>query len=420
MLALSGSAALLPEGVLRRRDIFEAFDLNFGPLPPTPQQPTEQFWREVRAKFLIPRDVGFMNAANLCPMPLPVVEALEKNTRAYEAEPSPNKRSPLQQTKEEARRLLAEAMRVTPEEIVITRNTSEANNFVSSGLQLGAGDEVLVFSDNHPSNLNAWRQKGQRFGYTVVSVPQVNPHPGVDHYVDAFTRAMTPRTKVLAFSHISSNSGDLLPAAELCRAARERGVLSVVDGAQTFGALDNNLAEMRPDFFTGSGHKWPCGPKECGLLYINSAVHDRIYPSVISLYQGAVGISRTMEAFGQRDDASLAAFAEAIRFQGAIGRAVIEQRSRQLAAHLINGLRGMNGMKLWTDPNPAHSAGIVVFQPGSLNPGQLGASLYQNERIVVTTRGGSDRPGLRVSLHFFNTIEDVDRLVAAVRRYAAA
>ena len=421
LLALSGTSAILPIGAFtREKELIDAFDLSFAPLPPTPQQPTEAFWREVRAKFLIPRNVAFMNAANLCPTSLPVVEAMEKNTRSYEAEPSPNRRSGLTAGKEEARRLLAEAMRVTPEEIVITRNTSEANNLVSSGLNFTAGDEILTFSDNHPSNLNAWRTKGQRFGYTVTSVPQVSPHPGTEFYVEAFRNAITHRTKVLAFSHVSSNSGDLLPAAELCKLARERGVLSVVDGAQTFGVLDNNLAEMKPDFYTGSGHKWPCGPKECGLLYINSMVHDRIHPSVVSLYPGAVGISRTMEAFGQRDDSSLAALAEAVKLQGTIGRAAIERRGRQLAGHLMTELKKMPGVKLWTDPDPSRSAAVVVFQPASLDVRRLGTALYETDKIVITTRTGSDRPGLRLSPHFFNTMEDMDRFLAAMKKYIAS
>ena len=420
LLAISGSAALFPRSAFgTSADLLENFDISFAPLPQTPAQPGEAFWREVRTKFLIPRDVAFMNAANLCPTSLPVIEAMEKNTRTYEAEPSPTRRSTLTAGKEEARRLLAEAMRVTPEEIVITRNTSEANNLVSSGLNLGPGDDVLTFSDNHPSNLNAWRVKGQRFGYTVTSVAQVSPHPGTEFYVDAFSKAITPRTKVLAFSHVSSNSGDLLPAAELCKLARDRGVLSVVDGAQTFGILDNDLSVIRPDFYTGSAHKWPCGPKETGLLFVNSAVHDRVFPSVVSLYPGAVGISRTMEAYGQRDDSSLAALAEAVKFQGSIGRAAIEQRGRQLAQHLMTELKKINGVKLWTDPDPSRSAAIVVFQPGSLDLRRLGTALYQTDHIVCTTRAGADRPGLRMSMHFFNTMEETDRFIGAIRKYIA-
>jgi isopenicillin-N epimerase len=417
LVALSGTAALLPRSGLAQGISLGDLGLSSAPLPRTPADPDEKFWLEVRSRFLLPRDYGFLNAANLCPTSLPVIEALEKNTRAYEASPSGAVRTTLTQGREETRKLLAEALRATPEEIVITRNTSEGNNLVSSGLQLGPNDEIVVFGDNHPSNLNAWREKAKRFGFTVTAVPQVSPHPGTEYYVDAFAKALTPRTRVLALTHVSSNSGDVLPVAELCKLARDRGVLSLVDGAQSFGVLDINLSEMRPDFYTGSFHKWPCGPKEAGVLFVDRGVHDRISPSVISLYAGAVGISRTLEAYGQRDDAALASLAETMKFQGAIGRAVIERRARQLSQALIEGLRKMDGVTLWTHTEPARSAAIVIFRPGSLDPRRLSTALAEKEHIVVTARAGTDRPGLRISPHFFNTMDEVDRTLAALRRY---
>jgi isopenicillin-N epimerase len=424
LLALTGSASLLPANAFAEPRTgavsLSEFGLTSAPLPRTPAEPDEKFWREVRARFLLPPDVAFMNAANLCPASLPVVDAADRLTRQYEASPTPATHASLALVREEARKLLAAALRVTPEEIVITRNTSEGNNYVSSGIQLGAGDEVVVFGDNHPSNLAAWNDKSKRFGFTVVTVPQMNPHPGTDYYVDAFTKALTPRTKVMAFTHVSSNSGDLFPAAELCKAAREKGVLSLVDGAQSFGVLDIDLGVMRPDFYTGSMHKWPCGPKETGLLYVNKDVHDRIWASVVSLYAGAVGISKKLEGNGQRDDAKIAAVAEALKFQGSIGRDVVERRSRALAQALVDGLKRLDGVQLWTHSDPARHAAIVIFRPGSLDPRKLGAALAANDRIVVTTRAGADRPGLRISPHFFNTMDEMDRTVSAIRKYLAS
>jgi selenocysteine lyase/cysteine desulfurase len=424
LLTLSGSAALFPASAFAQsaKNGFSLADLGLtdAPLPRTPAEPDEKFWHEVRSRFLVPPDFGFINAANLCPTSLPVVEAVERSTREYEASPTQGVRTTLAHGREEARKLLAKALRVTPEEIVITRNTSEGNNYVSSGIQLGAGDEVVVFGDNHPSNLKAWTDKARRFGFTVVSVPQVNPHPGTEYYVDVFTKAFTPHTKMMALTHVSSNSGDLFPVAELCRAARERGVLSLVDGAQSFGVLDVDLSSMRPDFYTGSFHKWPCGPKETGLLYVNKDVHDRIWPSVISLYAGAVGISQKLEGNGQRDDAKLAAVAETLKFQDSIGRAVIERRARELARALVEGLKRLDGVQLWTHPDPARYAAIVIFRPGTLDPRKLGAALAEKERLVVTTRPGMDRPGLRLSPHFYNTMDEMDRTVGAIRKYLAS
>lgn len=421
LVALSGTAALFPDTVLASTGTHaltvDDLGLTNAPLPRTPVDPDEKFWHEVRARFLLPRDLGFMNAANLCPTSLPVLEAVERNSRIYEASPTGATRSEFLSVREEARSLLAASLRVTPEEIVITRNTSEGNNYVSSGIALGAGDEVVLYADNHPSNLRAWTEKAKRFGYSVVVVPLVKPHPGIEGYVEAFLRALTPRTKVVAFSHVSSNSGDLLPAAELCRAARERGVLSLVDGAQTFGVLDVDLGTMRPDFYTGSLHKWPCGPKESGLLYVNRNVHDRIWPSVISLYSGAVGISQKLEGHGQRDDAKLAAVAESLRFRMSIGHAVIERRSRALAQALFEGLQKVDGVRFWTDADPARRAAVVIIQPGRLDPRKLGEALITRERIVVAIRAGEDRPGLRFSPHFYNTMDEIERAIVAIRRY---
>jgi selenocysteine lyase/cysteine desulfurase len=355
----------------------------------------------------VPKDLNFLNAANLCPASLPAVEALEKGLRAYEAGPTPEARNELfTKGKEESRKLLAEALRVSPEEIVITRNTTEANNLVSSGLDLKPGDEVVVWADNHPSNLSAWRTKAQRFGFTVVTAPLVDKHPGTDGFVDLFTKLFTPRTKLVAITHVNSNSGDLLPAAEICAAARSRGILSLVDGAQSFGVLDVDLSLMKPDFYTGSMHKWPCGPKEKGLLFASRAVHERIHPSIIGVYAGAVGLSRTLESNGQRDDSGIAALTEGLRFQGSIGRAAIETRSRALAQTLMAELKKIDGVKLWTDPDPSRSAGIVIFQPGALDVRQLGPALTA-ARIICTTRGGQQNPGLRMSPHFYNTMDEM-------------
>ena len=407
LLTLGGSTALVPEPLLAWP----------APLQSTPERPDERFWQSVRKQFLMPPELAVMNAANLCPSPAPVLEAVYRHTKDMDHDPSFENREKMQEGKEAARRVVARSLRVTPEEIVLTRNTSEANNLVSSGLDLKAGDEVLIFSDNHPSNGEAWRQKAKRFGYTVSVIEQPKPHPGAAFFIEAVTKAITPRTRVLAFSHQTSTVGDLLPATELCRLARERGIFTLVDGASAFGLFDVDLSVMQPDFYTGSAHKWPCGPKEVGLLYVNTRAQQAIQPSVISAYPGAVGVSRTLEAIGQRDEPAIIGFAEAIKFQEKIGRRVIETRSRELAQALIAGLRKIEGVQLWTHPDPARSAAVVTFRPGSLDIRKLAAALYRNDRIGCATRTGSDRPGIRFSPHFYNTMAEVDRAVSATAKY---
>jgi selenocysteine lyase/cysteine desulfurase len=326
-------------------------------------------------------------------------------------------RQKITEGREATRRELAACLRVTPEEIVITRNTSEGNNIVSSGLDLKAGDEVVIVSDNHPSLHAAWREKAKRFGFVVKVVEQVNPYPGAEYYLDAFAKQATARTKVIAFSHVTASVGDLFPAKELCRFARDRGILSVVDAAQSFGLLDIDLADMQPDFFTGSAHKWPCGPRENGVLFMSKVAQARVAPSIISLYAGATGASRTFGAMGQRDEPAMLAFGEALRFQAKIGRAAIEARGRELVRALMEGLKKISGVKIWTSADPAASAAIVTFQPGNANPARLAALLYEQEQIACTARSGADRPGLRFSPHFYNLHEEIDRTLAAVRKH---
>lgn len=411
LFAVGGSAALFADPVwAKTAPQAPAFN-------PASAGSGEAFWKSVRGQFVMPADLGVLNAANLCPASRPVLEALRRETDSVDRDPSGQNRARLTGEKENTRKALAAFLRVTPEEIVITRNTSEANNMVSSGLDLKAGDEVIVFADNHPSNLAAWNEKAKRFGFTVVTIPQVNPHPGMEHYLDAYKKAITARTRVLTFTHLSSTVGDLFPAKELCALARERGILSLVDGAQTFGLLDVNLADISPDFYTGSAHKWPCGARECGVLYINTRAHKQIWPSIYSAYPGAVGISRTFESFGQRDEATMIALREALEFQTKVGRAAIEQRSRALANQLIAGLSKLPEVKVWTSPNPALNAAVVSFQPASLNAAKLGQVLYEKDRIGTAGRGGADRGGLRASPHFYNSPEEVDRLIGAVSRY---
>lgn len=408
LFAVGGSAALFahPEFAAAR------------PAPALLADPaTDAFWDSVREQFVMPPGLAVINAANLCPSSRPVLEAMYSSTRDIDQDPSPNNRAKLGPAKEETRKRLAEFLRVTPDEIIITRNTSEANNLVSTGIDLKPGDEVVIFHDNHPSNNVAWKEKAKRFGYTVTELPSPNPHPGADYYVDAVTKALTSKTKVLAFTHLTSTVGDIMPAAEICRLARERGVLTMLDGAQSFGLLDVDLSVIQPDFYSGSAHKWPCGPKENGVLFVNRRSQDRIWPSIYSAYTGAAGLSKTFEGFGQRDDGAIVAFGETIAFQQKVGRQNIEKRARELTQALLGGLAKIDGVKLWTHPAPDRSVAVVSFQPGSLPVPKLAAALYEKDKIACATRGGSDRPGLRFSPHFYNTPAEIDRTLAAITKY---
>ncbi len=183
------------------------------------------------------------------------------------------------------------------------------------------------------------------------------------------------------------------------------------------GSSTSISATIQPDFYSGSSHKWPCGPKEVGVLYVNARAQATIHPSIISAYPGAIGISRTLEAMGQRDEPAIIGFGESITFQTKIGRKVIEERSRSLSQALMAGLRRIDGVQLWTHPDPARSGAVVTFRPGNLDIPKLSAAFYRNDRIGCATRTGSDRPGIRFSPHIYNTMAEIDRAVAAMAKY---
>jgi isopenicillin-N epimerase len=387
-----------------------------APLTKSALRPGAVDWSTVRQHFMIPEEVSVLNAANLCPSTRSVLEMVTEDTERLDSRPFPTYRSEILSAKEETRDRLAAHLRVTPEEILITRNTSEANNWVSNGLDLGPGDEVLIFSDNHPSNNRAWTAKGERFGYTVVEVPHVDPHPGAEYYIEAFRSAITPRTRVMTFMQHTNTSGDVFPAKELCAMAHEHGVLTLVDGAQSFGFMDVDLSDWQPDFFSGSAHKWPCGPKEAGVLFVNRRVHDRFHPSVYSAYTGSRGLSRTHEGLGQRDTPTLRAFGAHVAFLGTIGQGEIEARSRELASMLVEELSRIDGVHMWTPAQAERRGAVVTFRPGNLDSGRVLAAL-ENDGIVAAARGGSDRPGIRFSPHFYNSERDVERGVEAIRGY---
>jgi selenocysteine lyase/cysteine desulfurase len=141
------------------------------------------------------------------------------------------------------------------------------------------------------------------------------------------------------------------------------------------------------------------------------------------VYGGAVGISKTFEAEGQRDDAAIAAVVEALKFQEQIGRAVVETRVRALAKHLMTEVSKLDGVTLFTDNDADCSAAIVVFKPGNLDPAKLGTALTERDKIITTVhaaRATEPRPGLRVAPHFFNTMDEIDRTVGAIKRYIAS
>ncbi len=373
----------------------------------------EAFWTLVKEQFPLRPGLIIMNAANLCPAPYPVIDTVVRLTGDVDADATFQNRAKLGALADKARHLLATYLGADVDEIAITRNTSEGNNTVINGLTLGPGDEVVIWDQNHPTNNIAWDVRAQRFGFRVKRVSTPHQPESKDDLLNVFTQALTNGTKVLSFSHVSNVSGIALPAKEICRVARERGILTLIDGAQTFGAGVVDLHDLGCDFYTGSAHKWFVGPKEAGILYVRQDRVDDLWPSNVgvgwtnALENGA----QKFDNLGQRDDAAVSAMGTAVTFHNTIGVERIGNRVRELATQLKTRLAARLPDATFTTPMESDlSGGVVVFAAPGLDPAKAFAALYEQHNIGCARRG----VGLRFCPHIYNTMDEVERVVEAV------
>ncbi len=381
----------------------------------------EDFWHLVKQQFPLAPNFTLMNAANLCPSPYAVQETVFQYTRDIDQDASFQNRAKFSQLGVKSREALGRLLGASSDEIAITRNTSESNNTVINGLDLREGDEVILWDQNHPTNNVAWEVRAERWGYKVIHVSTPPAPETADELVAPFEQAITNRTRVLAFTHVSNISGVQLPAKRLCSIARERGIHAHVDGAQSFGAINIDLHAMGCDSYTGSAHKWFCGPKEAGVLYIRADLVDELWPSIVAPgWEGALasGTASKFDNYGQRDDAAVAAVGKTVEFHEAIGPAAVEARIRALATALKKELRTrLPGARFHTSDVPGRSCGVVIVNPGSDTDDYSDAyeRLYTKHGISCNLfRTGAAFPGFRLCPHVYNTMEEMGQVADAL------
>lgn len=377
--------------------------------------PNEEFyWITIRGQFAFEEARVPMNAANLCPSPRAVAERVTGLTRDIDLDCSFQNRAKFAGMLEASRAKVAAQLGVSADEIALVRNTSEANNTINNGLPLKAGDEVIVWDQNHPTNNVAWDVRAARYHLVIKRVATPRHSSGADELIGVFERAFTPRTRALAITHVSNVSGLRLPVRELCELARRRGIFVHVDGAQTWGALQLDLRAMGCDSYSASAHKWYCGPKEAGLLYVRQDRIPEIWPNTVAPGWGNdadpdVKGARKFESLGQRDDACLAAVGATADFHQLIGPARLEARVLELATRLKEALAELGG-KLVSPREPALSAGVCVLAVPPARRQELFDRLYREHGIAGATNGG-----LRLCPHIYNTPDHLDRAVRGVK-----
>ncbi len=386
-------------------------------LPASPKILDEQYWQLVKKQFTVPNNLIMLNAANLCPSPHSISEKVLTLNRELNSNVSFQYRSVFAGERAKALTQLANFVGASKEEIGITRNTSESNGILVNGLHFKAGDEIIIWDQNHPSNGIAWEKRAQRSGLIVKKVTVSASPKTNEELIAPFAKAITNKTKLIAFSHVSNLSGIALPAKEICALAKSKGILSLVDGAQTLGLMDLNLHDMGCDFFTASTHKWLMGPMENGILYVTKSQIPNVWPAVIGggWKDDMQTVDEKICVLGQRIETTTSALPETIDFHLYIGKKAIEQRVIELNTNLKEQLVSKIPTATFITPlSPSLSAGIVIVNLAGKDSKDVYQKLYEKYGIACASTGG-----IRLSPHIYNTLEDINKVVESLTQLAA-
>ena len=385
-----------------------------------PDAGNESYWQMVKRQFPLEEGLLYLNAANVCPASRLVLDRHLDYLRDFHSNPSFQNRDKYVEMRESLRAKVARMLRVSADEIAVTRNTSEGSNIIVKGVDLKPGDEVLITDHNHPSNNDSWRVRAQRDGFIVKSLPVPIPAPSAEKLLADFERAITPRTRVIAITHVTSTTGIQYPAREISALARKRNIHVHLDGAQTFGGLDVNLAEIGCDSYSASAHKWLMGPLEAGILWVSAERIAQVWPSIVTAgWTDHLKGARKFEVFGQRDDPRVVALEAAVDFINLIGVPAVEARVQALATRAKVQLKEMAAVELKTNLEPELSGGVVKFRLRNVPTQKAYDLLWQRHRLAIAMTPSGDAEGLRFSAQIYNSMEEIDRAVAAIKEIAA-
>lgn len=313
-----------------------------SPIPVAPPLDTatlatdpERFWNRVRAEqFLLADDRIFLNPGSLGIAPRPVLQTMFATlTRGAEYDTDDVVRWGYERLEPE-RRAMASFLGCRPEELAFMHNCTEAMSTIANGLdELRPGDEVLTTNQEHGGGSAGWKLRAARTGVTVreVEIPTTPQSP--EDLADRLVSAIGPRTRVLSFSGITSPTGLRFPVRDICRAAREKSVISVVDGAHMDGQIHVNLQELECDYFAGSPHKWMFAPPGCGLLYGRGDRLDTLWPCIANAGwddKAGAHAARFM-MIGTNNRATIDGMMEGLRFLQALGPENVYARIHHLA-----------------------------------------------------------------------------------------
>ncbi len=373
----------------------------------------EAFWREIQQAFTVDRSLINLNNGGVSPSPRVVQEALVRHLAYSNEAPVRTMWQVLEPQIETVRQRLARHFGCDPEELAITRNASESLEICIFGLDLKPGDEVLTTNQDYPRMLNAWRQRERREGIKLNTISFPVPPPSMDDLYSRFERAITPRTRVIHFCHITNLTGQIFPVKRICQLGRERGIEVIVDGAHAFAHFPFKHADLDCDYYGTSLHKWLLAPIGTGLLYVRKAKLKKLWPLMAADAKQDDDI-RKFEEIGTHPAANHNAIAEAMTFHEGIGIERKAARLRYLKERWARRLDQNKGVRVLTPYDPQQSCGLALFTIEGMDMRKLTSHLWDKYHIIVTPIDHEEFHGIRVTPNVYTTLDEVDMFCDAV------
>jgi len=377
----------------------------------------EAYWGQLRKQFLIPADEVYLNNGTVGSSPMPVLRAIFDGYNETEkmAQKDPED-YPIwgYASWNEFRDPVAAFVGCNRDEFALLRNATEANSYIANGLDMKPGDEVLMTDQEHPGGEHPWNLKAKRYGIVVKKVTLPKPVPNAAAVLNLFNDAITPRTRVMFFSHIPTVTGVVLPAKELCALARSKGILSAVDGAHVPGMMKLNLHELGCDMYSSSPHKWLQAPKGSGFLFVRDEVIDRLWNTIATEGWNDTKIrAERFQRIGSSNVPALWGLRAAVQLANEIGMERIEKRHRQTADYILREMV-KRGAESWTSPDPALRCAIAAVNVAPIQIVEIENWMWKEKKIRI--RGGAPSK-IRLSTPYYLLRKDVDRFLAAFDEY---
>lgn len=375
----------------------------------------EDFWREVQLGFTLDRTLINLNNGGVSPSPRVVHEAFKRYLDISNQAPVYHMWRWLEPGVEGVRTKLAADAGVDPEHIAITRNASEALQIAQLGIDLQPGDEVVTTNQDYGRMLDTWEQRVRRDGIVLKKVSFPVPPPSLDDLRARLEQAITPRTKVLHFCHMTNLTGQIFPVRDICRMARARGVQTIVDGAHAYAHFPFSLADLECDYYGTSLHKWLLAPIGTGMLYVRPERIAALWP-LTPAPPSLQNDIRKFEEIGTHPAANHNAVAEALNFHRTLGSERKAVRLRYLRDRWMRRLADNPRAKILTSFDPAQGCAIGNLSIPGVDPGRLVAHLFDRHRIIVTPIRHAEFEGIRVTPNVYTTLDEVDTFADAVER----